>query len=250
MSNWDEVRERIEAKFEKALGASDAAEIVMPLVRLALLDMQAVFDAILLQRQDEADRLRLAESHAEQLVRLNLWMQEYANDLFQSPGNTADGVLAALERQQGQIARLRRELSAVLDGRNFADGRLAALEQQIVQMDADNAKLTQEMQRLRSNALAVAAQNGKSAPGGFVLSEAAHDYLLGLEAGRWKWRQIPKSVQVELVRSIIATTEDRTQAQFDACKPAYMPTATAHVATFATTWRELADLSREIEVAL
>ncbi|GIK73832.1 MAG: hypothetical protein BroJett021_28200 [Chloroflexota bacterium] len=231
---------------------------------------------------DQRDYERLND----QIGRLNDWLAENAVDLYQEPDtDTAEAMIAAAKRLAASLASVRRELAAALDERNFADRRCAELEaerdglrQQVAQLDADdsaliarifemeneiqasqkrrdelnveNLHLEAELERLRAENAALIERNGKSMSSvvGYVLSEAAHDYLLGLEAGRWKWRQIPKQVQVELVRYIIAATNDRTQSQFDACKPAYMPTATAHVMAFNTPWLQLVDFSHEVVV--
>lgn len=257
----------------------DAARIALA---LAMHEMNGAGGAD--QSVDQRDYERLNG----QIGQLNEWLAENAVDLYHEPDtDTAAAMIAAAERLAASLASVRRELAAALDERNFADRRCAelaaerdGLRQQLLQLDADdsaliariarifemeneiqalqrrrdelnveNLHLEAELKRLRADNAALIQRNGKSmSMAGYVLSEAAHDYLLGLEAGRWKWRQIPKQVQVELVRYIIATTEDRTQSQFDACKPAYMPTATAHVMAFNTPWLQLIDFSHEVVV--
>jgi hypothetical protein len=82
----------------------------------------------------------------------------------------------------------------------------------------------------------------------FEPSSEAQDYRDGLDAGRWKWIQVPKRIRLELVRSVIAATANHTQTEFDAARPSWMATATAHCSSFGVTWRELIDLEKEIEV--
>lgn len=81
-----------------------------------------------------------------------------------------------------------------------------------------------------------------------TLSQAASDYAEGVTAGRWQWRQLPKPIRLELVRFIIRNIERPTQAEFDADKPDWMPTANSHVQTFGVPWSVLSDLNRDIEV--
>jgi hypothetical protein len=146
---------------------------------------------------------------------------------------------------------------------------LDALRSQLAQMDADNARLTQELTTVRSWSLAPTG-NGKSAPAldcgtaiqnppvvlspsaqiaACDLSENASDYQDGLDAGRWTWRHLPKSIRLELVRHTISRLPTRTQADFDAQRPEWMPTATTHVHTFGVSWSHLTNLAKEIEVA-
>ena len=91
----------------------------MSFVRLALLDQQAVFEAIL-QTAICFDQ-RIAERHQAQLVRLNEWLQENAHDLYQTnPGDSAELMIMAAERMRTECSNLR---------------------QQLVQLNADNAAL-------------------------------------------------------------------------------------------------------------
>jgi hypothetical protein len=82
-----------------------------------------------------------------------------------------------------------------------------------------------------------------------ALSAAAADFMDGLMARRWTWRQVPRLVRLELVRHTIGMLDRPTQAEFDAFKPDWMATAAAHAQTFGVPWSHLADLSRDIEVA-
>ena len=283
MSNLDEVRVRIDAKFRKALWESDEGDLVLPFVRLALLDQQAVFEAILLQRQAQEKQvdLRTYEWVNGQIARLNDWLAEHEPSLYIEPGtDTGEAMVKAADRLRGQVVKLRHELATAIDERNAADRACAEVEEdlyaareahasvceqrdslqvQLLQLDADNARLLGEVQRLNSWTLAVQNGNGKStpaatvvqaiAPAAFVVaSEEAEDYRDGLNNGRWKWVQVPKRIRLELVRSVIAATANHTQSEFDAMRPAWMATASAHCAAFGAAWRELADLSHEIEV--
>lgn len=135
----------------------------------------------------------------------------------------------------------------------------------------DAARLTAELTTLRSYVTApkpsdyptpiltaeeVEAQTapGKTLPAPVLLrqatlSPAANDYWIGLDANRWSWRGVPKSLRLEMVRFVISTTPNHSQSEFDAARPAWMATASSHVQTFGVPWSQLSDLTREIEVA-
>jgi len=149
MSNLDEVRINILGKFKQALDL-DGQQTVLPFVRLALLDQQAAFDAILLQRQaaqgDQSTYDSIYESMQNQIARLNYWLAENAVDLYHEPyTDTGEAMVKAANRLAAQLAQVRTELAAAIDERNFADKRCAELEQQLeqqlAQLDADNAAL-------------------------------------------------------------------------------------------------------------
>ena len=67
---------------------------------------------------------RQHESLQAQITRLNEWLAENAPALYAAPGDTADAVLAVLEREGDEICGLR---------------------SQIAQMDADNAALLAQL---------------------------------------------------------------------------------------------------------
>lgn len=200
-------------------------------------------------------------------------------------------------------ARLRTELAAAVDERNFADRRCAELEQQLLQLDADNTALIARCNQMERDLLALQQQrdelsidnlhlqaqvdaltvhvatleeqlsgataaghgtlaqiemrnDGASVPVDYTgidwssLSEQAQDYRIGLDYHRWKWRDVPKPIRLELVRCVIRNAgEFPTQTQFDAIRPPWMATATSQCAAFGAQWSLLANLDREIEVA-
>ena len=235
---------------------------------------------------------RIAENHYAQIQRLNKWLEQNAPGYF-NEGNTADATIDELDSLKRQTARLRIELATAIEERDAADRDCAELErqqaqqridlkeelrsayselntiiaerdglrQQLAQMDADNAKLVQELATLRSYAVATPTSNGKTAIHDTaihdmastlavaVLSQAASDYWIGLEAGRWTWRQIPdKSAKLEIIRHVIMLTEHRSQSEFNAARPSWLPTATAHCGALDVSWAELIDLSHEVSL--
>lgn len=158
------------------------------------------------------------------------------------------------------------------------------LRQQLAQLDADNAALIQRNTALAADLatarsyfisrqptnghdntgpLSVSAQSAQSAVGTRSVTQwddealltgldaATLDYWHGINAGRWTWRKLPKSVRLAMVRHVLSFTETEapmSMSQFDAFKPNWMPGAGTHPVTFGVTWATLADLRTEIEV--
>lgn len=154
------------------------------------------------------------------------------------------------------------------------------LRQQLAQLDADNAALIQRNTALAADLatarsyflnrptnghditdpLSVSAQSAVETRPATQWDDAAMlsgldaatlDYWHGINAGRWTWRKLPKTVRLAMVRHVLSFTETdapMSMSQFDAFKPHWMPGAGTHPVTFGVTWATLADLRTEIEV--
>lgn len=222
--------------------------------------------AIIMFHDDEAlDTLlarieRVLESHDSAL---------YA-DVASGATDLATAIDAALTTERAAIAALTNDLRQAQTVAASQRQEIAAMTtersdllSQLAQPDADNARLTQELRTVRSWVTTPSNGNGKSAPAALtdatepapellrqvVLSPAANDYWIGLDANRWSWRGVPRTIRLELVRHVISTTPNHSQSEFDAARPSWMATASSHVQTFGVPWSQLSDLTREIEVA-
>ena len=219
--------------------ASDAA-----LLSLAL----ALDELATAMQQDNADA-------DDQLARIERVLEAHDSALFADVASGRTPLATAID---ALIVNERAAFAALSDDIMQANADRVDLRSQLAQMDADNARLSQELRTLRSWVTAPAG-DGKSDPMSAnvaaiiqkpavdSLSQAASDYWIGLDAGRWSWRSVPRSVQLEMVRHVIAGTESHTKMEFDAVKPDWMPTATAQTQKFSATWSELSDLNREVQ---
>lgn len=238
-------------------------------LRLALTELAAAL-------QDSQPPADTPDRMIEQIYRINDWLQNDADgaDLrhFDADGDTASAVIAYADRLRDTAERLRTELAAAIDKRNVAEAayvgmeaEVAELHQHLAQLDADNARLIKELAILRSFSVTTpTGSNGKSDvvnPQSTTpwdddtmltgLDAATLDYWHGINAGRWTWRKLPKSVRLAMVRHVLSFTETdaaMSMSQFDAFKPHWMPGAGTHPITFGVTWSTLADLRTEIEV--
>lgn len=257
-------------------------EAVAEAIRLLETNQQSQAGAAQLQRMQ--DRL------LAQITRINDWCAEHAPDEYHSDGDTADAMIAVADTLRGQVAKLRHDMES--QAVELADLRLlnsqlheyartnqklnieiSGLREQIAQMDADNARLTQELRTLRSWSLAPTG-NGKSHPAALLpsaqsaqsadetpvawndamltgLDDATADYWHGIAAGRWTWRKLPKSTRLAMVRHVLSFGPEAramSMSEFDAIKPHWMPGAGSHPGTFGVPWSTLSDLRVEIEV--
>ena len=148
---------------------------------------------------------------------------------------------------QARIAALEANLEQL---QTDIDAEVASYRAEIAEKQQAIAQLQQELDEShqhQQNADHI-ARNFTPDTNGATLSTTANDYRIGLSSGRWQWRNIPKTVQIEIVRSVIASLDQPTQEQFNACKPTWMPTGSSHCKTLNATWSDLADLTKEIEV--
>lgn len=218
-----------------------------------------------------------------QIGRLNDWLAANEVVLYQDPDtDTADAIIEAATRMRSdlggalaQIARMDADNTALIARCNQMERDLLALQQQRDELSIDNLHLQAQVDALTVHVATLEEQlsgataaghgtlaqiemrnDGASVPVDYTgidwssLSEQAQDYRIGLDAGRWKWRDIPRKVRLDLVRCVIRNTgEQPTQTQFDAIRPPWMATATSQCAAFGAQWSLLANLDREIEVA-
>lgn len=231
---------------------------------------------------------------ADQAVRdVEVWLAQVSPSLSDNvAGDTltlhqaiAHAHNAAIARQDAELAVLRstisvykieiadqREVLAYTNGmRDRYAAELDALRQQLAQMDADNAKLADELRTLRSWSTtqtapgktrtvaemldAIAPEDNASWNDAMLsmLDAETADYWHGIAAGRWTWRKLPKSVRLAMVRHVLSFgPEERAMSmgEFDAIKPHWMPGAGSHPITFGVPWSTLSDMRMEIEVTL
>lgn len=237
---------------------------------------------------------------AKQIERLNDWLFEHATDLAHDPHtDTADAIIAAADRLRGRAKKLRIELAAAIDERNVADTaagtlereigelrllnaqlhahahanqplitEIAGLRQQLAQMDADNARLTDELRTVRSSphgnrdgaitedfgtvitnppTTLTPMATANTAPGLSWPGELA-DWVEGLEKGRHDWRKLAKSVRWQLIANVVNQVKD--SVQFDAQRPAWMSTSRAAALTFGDgRWDKVVERAHAGEVA-
>lgn len=224
---------------------------------------------------------RIFSRHADALRRVSDNGDSIASDAaLLSLALALDELATAMQQDNAdaddQLARIKRVLAAH-DHAWFADMErdLLALQQQRDELSIDNLHLQAQVDALTVHVATLEEQlsgataaghgtlaqiemrnDGASVPVDYTgidwssLSEQAQDYRIGLDYHRWKWRDVPKPIRLELVRCVIRNAgEFPTQAQFDAVRPPWMATATAQVAAFGVQWGILSNLDREIEVA-
>lgn len=142
------------------------------------------------------------------------------------------------------------------------------LIQQITQMDADNADLLNKVHQAQGeidrltrqnviatdtfNSLAADRTNGAAAVSNVPAPGDAwadldpdpetNDYRISLDAGRRKFREVPKRQRLLLAQAIarrIGAGALPKQSEFDAWKPDWMPGGAGLVTTFGCNWTEL-----------
>lgn len=219
--------------------------------------------------ENVTDHQRLFEYAQNQINRLNEWLDEHEPGLYISPGDTADAILNALCIRDQRIAdnhedlaSARQELTALLAERD-------SLRQQLAQLDADNAGLIAEVDRItRLNSIAVSAVNQQSTngangngldpttplewnrnhPAWNGLSDEQRVTVYRLAKGELRFRQISKEDRIDLVgrvlRHLAAAGEEITGPKFDRLRPEWMPTAGAVVLLAESRkWSELLALT-------
>lgn len=210
---------------------------------------------------------RVVENVFAQIARFNEWLEINAPALcHNSDLDTAEAVLMELGvrdrrmiEQSASIANLRISLNDASEDAASARQELTALlaerdslRQQLAQLDADNAGLIAEVDRLtRLNSIAVSAVNQQITNGTGAatwwanLDDETNDWRISLDAGRRTFRQLSRRTRLLLGRAValhIGNGQMPKQADFDAGRPAWMPTATSLCGTFGCTWYELPDL--------
>ena len=134
-------------------------------------------------------------------------------------------------------------------------------------MDADNARLTEELRTVRSWSVAPTG-NGKSHPAALLPSAQSAqsadetpalswpgelaDWVEGLEKNRHDWRKLAKSVRWQLIANVvqqIPADESASSAWFDTHRPAWMSTARAAALTFGqNSWTRVVHMALAGEV--
>lgn len=178
-----------------------------------------------------------SNARLEQLIRINDWIISYAAD-----------AIAAADRLRGTVERLRIELETAIDERNVADAACAGMEaevaglrSQLAAMDADNAKLAQELAILRSWSVAPHGNGAITDDFGTVITNPPStltlswpgdlaDWVEGLEKGRHDWRKLAKPVRWQLIANVVNQVKD--SVEFDAQRPQWMSTSRAAALTF------------------
>ncbi len=234
-------------------------------------------DALRRERNAQPDQ-RYHEHLQAQINRLNEWLAEHEQGLYECPGDTTDAILSAIARRDQRVA----EYNTALAG---AQNEANALREQLAQMDADNAGLTrrctgleavlsdvmqqrdaaqQEIDRLtHQNVIAVDAFNSLREPAtatnGNGASPAADsplssntwyqhldaetdDWRVSIEAGRRTFRQVPKAQRLLLAQAVakyVGGGKLPRQADFDLGKPDWMPGGGGLATAFGCTWSEL-----------
>jgi hypothetical protein len=164
---------------------------------------------------------------------------------------------------------------------------IRSLRQELIELDADNARLTQELATLRSfwvapkvdgiyfgiatngdvptNAQAVTDAAPTAAPeargeaedcleggAGLVWDDDLADWVAGIEAGRHTFRGLPRAVRWQLVACVVREAlrvGSGGQSEFDALRPEWMSTARASVLTFGDgKWERVIEMVRAGEV--
>lgn len=226
-------------------------------LRLAIADAAALAQPAPQPTTPTADQ-RVAESAVNQIGRLNEWLVNEEPALSSDNNlDTAAAVLKAIRCRDHDLVMAYRDLQAAI-------GDADQLRQQLAQLDADNAGLIAEVDRLtRLNSIAVSAVNQQitngAAPMGHVsnganagaatwwanLDDETNDWRISLDAGWRTFRQLSRRTRLLLGRAValhIGNGQMPKQADFDAGRPAWMPTATSLCGTFGCTWYELPDL--------
>lgn len=201
---------------------------------------------------------RVAESAINQIWQLNEWLSENEPALYASPAfDTARSILIA-------IRRIAYDLEAAIAERD-------SLRQQLTQMDADEAglrrqvvELQREVDRLtRQNVIATDTfnslaehtnGNGAALNAGWRdvltdLTAAQLDFVESLDAGRRRFRDVPKRDRLSIIQSILrhiqrATGAEATPAMsaYDQARPAWAPQASGIPVVFGCSWLELPTL--------
>lgn len=195
----------------------------------------------------------------DQIARINDYLAENEVGFYQDPDtDTADAIIAAATALRGRLQ------NALVTNRNLGL-ELNELREWIVEFDADNTVLTARIVELEEQLLAATAaghstlaqiemrNDGASGFDWSQLSAEAQDYRIGIEAGRWRYGQVPKRIRLELLRCVAAqlcASHGRlpTMVEFDVAKPTWMSLSTSHQQVFGKPWHVLVG-DDEIEVA-
>jgi prefoldin subunit 5 len=196
---------------------------------------------------DNAELLRLycaANPHDERAQELEALQSEHQD--LQSEHQALEDILTSLDRDNAALISRNAELAAEI-------ARLEEVHEASNQVHvARNAELAAEIARL-NHAAAVDIEPSSlpwEQPEALAgLPEHERDYWYGAAAGRWRWRDLPRTTQVALVRHVLsfgAKPGSVTQAEFNAMRPHWMPTADSHAKTLGRTWSQLNDVGGDL----
>jgi hypothetical protein len=210
--------------------------------------------AIVASQAQASPEQRVAESNQAQINRLNEWLAINAPALYHNPDlDTAAAVLAELGVRGGRMIE---QSAAIVEYQN----KLNELNCELVQLDADNADLTQrlrdateEVDRLTRqnviatdtfNSLAAERTNGAGAnpttapgwnrnhPAWSGLPKADLDVVDQLASGATTFRKLAKTLRRDLVIRVLrslAVDGEVKSLTYDKRKPDWMPTSGAVV---------------------
>jgi len=196
-------------------------------------------DAAILATRIEAAKLRAENADLLHLCgTANLRIAEAATaqddlEALRLEHQDLQDILTGLDRDNSALIRRNAELAAEI-------ARLAEAHEASDQVHlARNAELAAEIARL--NHAAAASDEFWDRPEALAaLEQHARDYWHGAASGRWRWRDLPRAVQIELVQHVLSFGEQPvTKLAFDANRPRWMPTADSHVKTFGCSWPQL-----------
>lgn len=194
---------------------------------------------------------RVVEHAFNQIARLNEWLEQHRHDLYwEGDLDTAQAVLAALASLQAEREALRQQMVQM-------DADEAALRRQVVELQREVDRLT------RQNTIAVDTfnslaehtnGNGAALNAGWRdvltdLTAAQLDFVESLDAGRRRFRDVPKRDRLSIIQSILrhiqrATGAEATPAMsaYDQARPAWAPQASGIPVVFGCSWLELPTL--------
>jgi len=199
-------------------------------------------DAAIMALRIEAARLRADNAELLRLCCAANPHDERARELeaLQSEHQDLQHILTGLDRDNAALISRNAELAAEivrLEEAHEASNQVHA---------ARNAELAAEIARLNhAAAIDIEPPLPWEQPEALAgLPEYERDYWYGVAAGRWRWRDLPRTAQIALVRHVLsfgARPGSVTQAEFNAIRPHWMPTADSHVKTLGCTWLQLND---------
>ena len=202
---------------------------------------------------DNAELLRLycaANPHDERAQELEALQSEHQDlqsehQALQSELQALEDILTSVDRDNAALISRNAELAAEI-------ARLEEVHEASNQVHvARNAELAAEIARLNHAAAvdiepSLPCEQPEALAG---LPEHERDYWYGAAAGRWRWRDLPRTTQVALVRHVLsfgAKPGSVTQAEFNAMRPHWMPTADSHAKTLGRTWSQLNDVGGDL----
>jgi cell division septum initiation protein DivIVA len=217
-------------------------------------------------------------------------LNQYHSDLAKAHAEMTryidyDDIKAENKRLHARLVELSDRISQMRDAAAQLKGEIADLRQQLAQLDADNAALF-ATRSVHSNGAglvtsfdsimvnpstvaaaevavtvgqAAAAEHDRPATDKWQKSLAllfgndpgVSEWLDGIYAGRYKFRQLPREVRWQLIASVIRSLHDPENGvprmpDFDEHAPTWMPRAVSIVSTFGNgRWQSILDKAAE-----